>query len=102
VPHLSDTTVLVKSTKQAYPGTTPPAGSLGFVRYFITAIYLCLCFGHYSAAALASAPQKGVIAFNYHQNHRLSCFIEYYNELCVSLPSASPSPSEIRIQGNCR
>ena len=45
----------VKSTKQAYPGTAPPAGILGFVRYFITAVYLYLCFGHYSAAALASA-----------------------------------------------
>ena len=44
--------------------------------------------------------RKGVIAFNYHQNHHLSCFIEYYNRLCVPLPSATPS--EIRIQGNCR
>ena len=44
--------------------------------------------------------RQGVIAFNYHQNHHLSCFIEYYNRLCVPLPSATPS--EIRIQGNCR
>jgi hypothetical protein len=31
------------------------------VRYLITAVYLylCLCFGHFSAAALASAPQGG-------------------------------------------
>jgi len=142
---------LGKSTKQAYPGTAPPAEILGLVRYFITAVYLYLCFGHFSAAALASAHffllkntlvlcmellkrtdegtkfqsaavapmsgascagdgegllslvfllRQGVIAFNYHQNHHLSCFIEYYNRLCVPLPSATPS--EIRIQGNCR
>ena len=42
------------------PGTAPQAGILRFVRYFITAVYLYLCFGHYSAAALASEPQKGV------------------------------------------
>jgi hypothetical protein len=46
---------LGKSTKQAYPGTVPPAEILGFVRYFITAVCLYLCFGHFSAAALASA-----------------------------------------------
>jgi len=50
---------LGKSTKQAYPGTAPLAEILGLVRYFITAVYLYLCFGHFSAAALASAPQGG-------------------------------------------
>jgi hypothetical protein len=66
---------LLKSpTKQPQPGTAPLAGILEIVCYFIAAVYLCL--GNYSAAALA--PQEGVIAFNYIQNHH---FIMFYRIL---------------------